>query len=111
MSFFESDIVINDLNEIEDLQKKAYQNAYKFSFMDKDEKLEHIDTLMTLIEKQKLLYVRLSLSEDPEAKHLQKRIEESVVMMGMSEDGSDIYSAFDAMTATVKSLKEDMDRA
>jgi len=32
-------------------------------------------------------------------------------MMGMSEDGSDIYAAFDAMTATVESLKEDMDRA
>jgi len=79
--------------------------------MEKEEKLNHIELLRSLIEKQKLLYVRLSLSEDPEAKHLQKRIEDSVVMMGMSEDGSDIYAAFDAMTATVDSLKEDMDRA
>jgi hypothetical protein len=111
MTFFESDIVINELREIEDLQREAYQNAYKFSFMEKEEKLNHIELLRSLIEKQKLLYVRLSLSEDPEAKYLQKRIEDSVVMMGMSEDGSDIYAAFDAMTATVDSLKEDMDRA
>lgn len=111
MSFFESDIVINDLNEIEELQKQVYQNAYNFSFMDNEEKLKHINLLKNLIEKQKLLYVRLSLSEDPEAKILQKRIEESVVMMGMSKDGSDIYSAFDSMTATVESLKSDVDRA
>ena len=33
--------------------------------MNKKEKIEHIKLLQTLVDKQKILYARLSLSDDP----------------------------------------------
>ena len=34
--------------------------------MTKEDKIKHIDLLSRLLEKQKVLYTRLSLSDDPE---------------------------------------------
>ena len=39
--------------------------------------------LKDLIEKQKILYTRLSLSDDPEAKKMKENIIESASMMGL----------------------------
>ena len=56
--------------EIQELQepKSVYTNVFKFSSMNKEEKLFHVGLLEKLIEKQKILYTRLSLSDDPDAK-------------------------------------------
>lgn len=83
MSFFESDVVRSELTEIQELQEKVYSDIFNFSFMNNEEKLEHIDTLETLLEKQKIMYARLSLSDDPEAKLMKNQIIESAKLMGL----------------------------
>ena len=42
--------------------------------MPKEDKQYHIDCLERLIEKQKVLYTRLSLSDDPMAKQMKENI-------------------------------------
>ena len=68
MSFFDSEIVQEEMKEISDLQDQIYMKVFSFSTMDSDDKMEHVEMLEELLKKQKILYTRLSLSEDPEIK-------------------------------------------
>lgn len=110
MNFFDSEIVKSELKEVSLLQEKIYNNVFKFSSMTDDEKLKHISTLQELLEKQKVLYTRLSLSEDPEAVTMKKRIEDSAILMGMPE-GMDMNIVFNDMSRVIKNMKENLDWA
>ena len=66
------------------------------------------DRLRLLLEKQKIMYARLSLSDDPEALKLKNQIEQSVVMMGFPQ-GTDINVLFDGMDKTINDLKKHVD--
>jgi GTPase Era involved in 16S rRNA processing len=70
--------------EISELQEDVYQNVFKFSTMSKEEQLNHVKTLEKLLEKQKVLYTRLSLSDDPEAVAMKEKISESALNDGTS---------------------------
>ena len=83
MSFFDSDVVRAEMVEIGELQEDVYKNVFNFASMNKEEKLFHVSILEKLIEKQKILYTRLSLSDDPEAQEMKEKILESAVMMGL----------------------------
>ena len=72
MSFFDSEIVQEEMKEISDLQDQIYAKVFSFSTMDSDDKMEHVEMFEELLKKQKILYTRLSLSEDPEAQKLMK---------------------------------------
>ena len=63
-----------------------------------------------MLEKQKVLYTRLSLSEDPEAVTMKKRIEDSAILMGMPE-GMDMNIVFNDMSRVIKNMKENLDWA
>lgn len=88
MSFFKSEIVQEEVKRISELQQKIYVNVFNFPMMEKDDKLKHIKMLEELIEKQKLLYTRVSLSDDPEAIELKERMHEHAVSMGMPKNVS-----------------------
>ena len=72
--FFQSEVVRAELSEISELQEEVYTNVFKFPSMTKEDKLYHVKILQRLIEKQKVLYTRLSLSDDPEAKIMKDNI-------------------------------------
>ena len=74
MSFFDSDVVRAEMTEIQELQEEVYSNVFKFPSMNKEEKMFHVALLEKLLDKQKVLYTRLSLSDDPEAKMMKQRI-------------------------------------
>jgi len=109
MSFFESDVVRAEMTEISELQEEIYSNVFKFPTMSREDKLEHINILERLLDKQKVLYTRLSLSDDPEAKEMKKRISESAVVMGLPEN-VDMNVFFRDMTEMVKKMKEQIDK-
>ena len=82
MSFFESDIVRAEMAEISELQEEVYSNVMKFHYMNDEDKIYHIEILDKLIGKQKILYARLSLSDDPVARQMQDDIQKSATIMG-----------------------------
>ena len=106
--FFKSEIIQEELNEINRLQEKIYGSLLTFSAMSRDEKLEQIETLTTLLEKQRVMYTRLSLSDDPQAIEMKENLRKSVSMMGFPPE-TDMQTLFDSMNATIKSLKEYID--
>ena len=77
--------------------------------MSKEDKLHHVNLLEKLLEKQKVLYTRLSLSDDPEAKQMKERIIESAVMMGMSEN-IDMGTILNNMSKMLEVMKEQIDK-
>lgn len=109
MKFFESEVVRAELAEISELQEQIYSNVFKFPSMSKEEKLGHVDVLERLLDKQKVLYTRLSLSDDPDAKEMKQRISESAVLMGLPEN-VDMNIFFRDMTETVKMMRDRIDK-
>ena len=65
--FFDSDHVKREMEEITDLQRELYDVILKFPLMSAEAKVEHIDTVMELLERQQIMWTRLSLTDDPDA--------------------------------------------
>ena len=108
MSFFESDVVRAEMTEISELQDDVYRNVFNFPKMNRQEQLFHVGLLEKLIDKQKVLYARLSLSDDPEAKEVKRRIVESANMMGMPPD-VDMNVIFGNMSKMLDIMKQQID--
>ena len=106
--FFDSEIVQDELREINDLQQEIYGDLTDFPSLSQEDKKEHILKLTELLDRQRVMYTRLSLSEDEEAKALKKQLEMSVVMMGFPE-GTDISILFSGMQQTIEKLRQYVD--
>ena len=106
--FFNSEIIRDELIAINRLQESIYKNAFSFDEMDREDQLDHIDDLTELLDKQRVMYTRLSLSDDPNAKRMKGELEKSVQLLGFPE-GTDISVLFSGMNNTIESLKSKID--
>ena len=107
--FFQSEVVRAEMAEIAELQEEVYNNVFKFPSLSKDDQRYHVNILEKLIEKQKVLYTRLSLSDDPEAQEMKKRITESASMFGLPNN-VDMNLLFNNMSQAVGMMKQQIDR-
>ena len=108
MSFFDSEVVRAEMAEIQELQEEVYTNVFKFPTMSKDDQLYHVEILERLCEKQRVMYTRLSLSDDPEAKQMKKNIIAGASQMGIPTN-IDINVLFSQMKQMVEKMKESLD--
>ena len=109
MTFFNSDVVRAEMAQIQELQEEVYGNVFKFPTMCKEDQQYHVDILERLLEKQRIMYTRLSLSEDPEAQEMKKRLVESASMMGLP-DNVDMNVLFNNMSQAVGVMKQHIDK-
>ena len=109
MKFFQSPVVRAEMAEISELQEEVYSNVFKFPSMTKEDQLYHVEILTRLIEKQKILYARVSLSDDPEAQKMKDNIMESATMMGIP-NSVDMSKVFEQMSTMVQTLKTQIDK-
>ena len=107
--FFDSELIQEELEEINELQKFIYGSILTFGSMTREDKLEHIDKLTQLLEKQRIMYTRLSLSDDPQAVEMKENLKKSVALMGFSPD-TDMNLLFSSMNKTIESLKQFLDK-
>tara|TARA_B100001109_G_C18806929_1_gene447717 strand:+ start:351 stop:692 length:342 start_codon:yes stop_codon:yes gene_type:complete len=108
MSFFDSEIVRAEMAEISELQEDVYGQIMKFQYMNHDDKAHHINLLERLLNKQKVLYARLSLSDDPEAKRMKQEIARSATLMGLPSN-VDVSVLFNQMAQMVDLMKKQLD--
>ena len=108
MSFFDSDVVRAEMAEISELQEDVYRNVFSFPSMNNEEKSFHVAMMEKLLDKQKVLFARLSLSDDPEAKRMKDKIIESATMMGLPE-GGDLNTVFNNMSKMLDIMKKQID--
>tara|TARA_B100000131_G_C17573014_1_gene391761 strand:+ start:151 stop:480 length:330 start_codon:yes stop_codon:yes gene_type:complete len=106
--FFESEIVREELNEINKLQEEIYGSVFSFSSLSREDKKEHIEDLIDLLDKQRVMYTRLSLSDDPEAIQLRDQLKKSVSLMGYPQ-GTDVNILFDSMKKTIEKMRNTVD--
>ena len=105
MSFLDSEYVRASLVDINELQEDIYGDIMKFPSMTDTEKYEHISKLETLLEKQKIMYTRVALSDDPEALQIKENIVNAAKMLGVPGE-VDPGTLFDTMYQTISGLKK-----
>ena len=110
MSFFDSEIVQEEMKEIQTLQNKVYSNVWTFANMNNKDKREHINALERLLHKQQILYQRVSLSDDPQAKAMKDNIMDSAEMFGFPKNG-DLSLMFGQMNKAIGEMKKQLDRS
>ena len=107
-NFFNSELVQKELKEINELSETLYESLFSFIVMSREEKIEHINKMTELLEKQQIMYTRISLSDDPEAIEIRENLKKSVVIMGFAQD-TDMSILFGNMKQTIESLKNYID--
>ena len=105
MSFFDSEVVRAEMTEIQELQEEVYDNVFKFPRMSKEDQRYHVSILERLLDKQRVLYTRLSLSDDPEAQKMKKEVEEGARKMGLPSN-VDLNILFANMNNMVEMMKK-----
>ena len=108
MSFFNSDVVRAEMAEISELQEEIYGNVFKFPTMSKEDQQYHVEILERLLNEQQILYTRLSLSDDPQAKKMKEDIHQSAALMGMPGN-VDMNVLFGNMTKMLSAMREQID--
>jgi hypothetical protein len=109
MSFFDSEFVRSEMTEISELQEEIYGSVFKFPSMTREDKIHNVNLLEKLLSKQQVLYTRMSLSDDPEAKEMKQRISDSAKMMGLPP-GVDMNVIFTNMTKMLGAMKNQIDK-
>ena len=109
MSFFDSEVVRAEMAEIAELQEEVYENVFKFPRMSKEDQKYHVSILERLLDKQRVLYTRLSLSDDPEAKKMKREVEEGARKMGLPSN-VDLNILFANMNNMVEMMKNEIDK-
>jgi hypothetical protein len=110
MSFFDSEVVRAEMAEISELQEEIYGSVFNFHRMSKEDRIRHVDLLERLLNKQQILYTRLSLSDDEEAMEMKERISSSAQLMGLPS-GIDMNIIFNNMTKMLDKMKSEIDKA
>lgn len=102
-NFFQSEIVRETIKELELLQQEVFEQTLKVPFMTGEQRKEHIELMRTLLEKQKNLYFRLSLSDDPEAIEMSEKFRETAQVLGFNKSHT-ISEFFSEMEKTLDKL-------
>jgi hypothetical protein len=79
-----------------ELQQFCFRSAMNFVLLDDERKLEYFDKLEQLVEKQKVFYYRIKLSDDPEAQSVLQTMQQGVIMLGATP-GTPIETMFDEL--------------
>ena len=109
MSFFESEVVRAEMTEIAELQEEVYSTVFAFPQLSVEDQKYHVDVLEKLLNKQQILYTRLSLSDDPEAKKMKEEICKGAVAMGLPSN-VDMQVIFNNMTQAISMMRQQIDR-
>ena len=79
-----------------------------FPYISAADKTEHINLLSELVEKQKVMYARLSLSDDPDAEIMKQEMTKSAEMMGLPR-GVDMSVIFNQMSEMIELMRKQFD--
>ena len=108
MSFFQSELVRGDIQQMLEMQQFCFRSAMNFVLLEKDDKMKYFNVLAELIEKQKTFYFRVKLSDDPEAKSVLETMKQGIVMLGATP-GTTIEDMFDELLQKVQAMKEKLE--
>ena len=106
--FFESETVRLEMEDIYHLQRELYQVIAKFPQMSDEAKWMHIETVKELLEKQQVMWTRVTLSDDPEAIRMKESIRNGSKQMGFGD--ADLNMIFSNMRNTLNAMQKSLRR-
>ena len=83
MKFFQSEVVQKELTQMQDLYMDINRMGLVLNLSQKREQLEK---MLRLIDLQQTMYMRVTLSDDPDAKQLVEQVKNAASMLGMPKD-------------------------
>ena len=106
--FFKSAQVRAALAELAEIQDDLAHTMSSPRILSDDEKKDYVRKLKLFLEKQKLFFFRVSLSDDPEAVQVKEHILDTAQMFGFKEmTGMDKF--FQQLDDTIKKDEKDLD--
>ena len=109
MRFFDSDQVRDTVMELEELQQELTMDLMHLSEYSVEERRDHLKRLKTFLEKQKVFFFRISLSDDPDALKIKEKVVEAAKLFGYSEiDGMGKF--FEQLDHTIQKLENSLDK-
>ena len=106
MKFFQSEVVQQELHQMQELYMDINRMGLMLSL---DQKKEQLQKMLRLIEIQQTMYMRVTLSEDPDAKQLVEQVKNAAAMLGMPKEeiGPQFYDKLkDNVRKMMKELPE-----
>lgn len=110
MSFFEEELIRNELVEMQDLYEEIREMMMNPHDQTRDSRLECLDKLSRLVELQEFLYFRAKYSSDNEAKEFAEMLKMSAVFLGVPSD-VDVSEIFTHMKQDIERAKTKLDEA
>ena len=106
--FYESEVIKEELENMQQLYKDLYDLSVRFPLMKKEDKKLHIVKTLELIAKQKIFYGRLCLMalEDEEAAEVKIRIDQ---MTQIYSGGKQIQEVLEDMENRLPSWRRELD--
>ena len=104
MSFFDSQQVKDSIDEIQKLQAEVYAASISFYGMTAKQRIEHIDLMEILLEKQRILHTRMELDPDPQAKEMLDKMRMTATGLGIP-DNVTFNELFKQMEHIIKTMK------
>ena len=107
--FFKSDQVQSTIAELTALQQQLVTEMPYLNMMKPEQKKDHLVTLKTFLEKQKLFFFRISLSDDKEALEMKQRLMEATKMFGVQNEIDSMDAFFEKLNSTIKEIEASID--
>ena len=107
--FFQSELVRGDIQEMAALQEFCFRSVTNLALLNKEKKKEYFEAMRKLLEKQKIFYLRIQLSDDPEAKSVAENMKNAVVMLG-GNPKLNIMEMFDELLQKINQFEEHVDK-
>ena len=104
MSFFNSELVQNEIKEIQDMQQAIYKDSIGYVAMNSEQRLKHIDAMEVLLEKQRILHTRMEFDPDPQAKEMLNKMRMTANALGIP-DGISFNELFKNMEDIIRGMR------
>jgi hypothetical protein len=108
-NFFESDVVVDSLKEILELQESVLAFAQYGEFATINEQQDNLDVLRKLMAKQKNMCFRCTMSDSPDAKKLLNEVLNHFEHYGHTVDRSKPMEVFDEISSSLNEIEFELD--
>ena len=107
--FFQSELVRGTIQEMTVLQEFCFKSAMNLPLLKKEQQLEYFDALIQLIEKQKIFYTRVRLSDDPDAEAIKENMKQAALLLG-GDPNMNVIEMFDDLLKKVTSYRNHVEK-
>ena len=107
--FFRSEQVQSTIAELTALQQQLVTEMPYLPMMKAEQKKAHLVTLKSFLEKQKLFFFRISLSNDKEAIEMKEKLIEASKLFGVDNEIDSMDAFFAKLNNTINEIESSID--